>query len=79
MLDVNGMVAHMERRSSTDQGYAAEEIIGRPFSIFYPADVRAGWLTRLKVAAEGQLRRQRLACTQGRYDVLGKCHHHGAS
>ncbi|MEO8311013.1 MAG: PAS domain S-box protein [Caldimonas sp.] len=54
MLDVNGLVASWNAGAERIKGYAASEIIGRHFSTFYPADVRAsGWPEHeLQVAAE---------------------------
>ena len=54
MLDVNGIVASWNAGAERIKGYAANEIIGRHFSTFYPADVRqSGWPDHeLQVAAE---------------------------
>ena len=44
MLDVNGHVATWNVGAQRIKGYAADEIIGRHFSTFYPQDVRdSGW------------------------------------
>ena len=44
MLDVNGRVASWNVGAQRIKGYAAEEIIGQPISIFYPPEVRdSGW------------------------------------
>jgi len=44
MLDVNGRVASWNVGAQRIKGYAAREILGQHFSIFYPADVRdSGW------------------------------------
>src|SRR5438105_7077524 len=54
LLDTNGNVASWNKGAQRIKGYAAEEIIGRHFSVFYPEeDIRAGkpqW--ELVVAAE---------------------------
>ena len=54
MLDVNGIVASWNAGAQRIKGYAANEIIGRHFSTFYPADARqSGWPDHeLQVAAE---------------------------
>jgi len=54
MLDVNGFVASWNAGAQRIKGYAADEIIGRHFSTFYPADARqSGWTEHeLQVAAE---------------------------
>ncbi|HEY9027797.1 MAG TPA: PAS domain S-box protein [Burkholderiaceae bacterium] len=45
MLDVNGHVASWNVGAQRIKGYAAEEIIGRHFSVFYPREVvDSGWL-----------------------------------
>jgi PAS domain S-box-containing protein len=44
MLDVNGKVATWNVGAQRIKGYAADEIVGRHFSDFYPQDVReSGW------------------------------------
>jgi len=44
MLDVNGRVASWNAGAQRIKGYAADEILGQHFSVFYPADVRdSGW------------------------------------
>ncbi|WP_082567439.1 PAS domain S-box protein [Pelomonas sp. Root1217] len=44
MLDVNGRVASWNEGAQRIKGYAAEEILGEHFSVFYPPEVRAsGW------------------------------------
>ncbi len=54
MLDVNGRVATWNVGAQRIKGYSAEEIVGRHFSVFYPADAReSGWPDyELSVAAE---------------------------
>jgi len=54
MLDVNGFVASWNAGAQRIKGYAANEIIGRHFSTFYPPDARqSGWTEHeLQVAAE---------------------------
>jgi len=54
MLDVNGIVASWNAGAERIKGYVANEIIGRHFSTFYPADARqSGWPEHeLQVAAE---------------------------
>jgi len=54
MLDVNGVVASWNAGAQRIKGYASNEIIGRHFSTFYPADARqSGWPEHeLQVAAE---------------------------
>ena len=74
MLDANGDVATWNAGAQRIKGYAADEIIGRHFSIFYPADAReSGWPEHeLQVAAEtGRLRGRRLAGAQGRHAASG--------
>ncbi len=44
MLDVNGRVASWNEGAQRIKGYAADEILGRHFSIFYPPEVtESGW------------------------------------
>ncbi len=44
MLDVNGRVSSWNEGAQRIKGYAAEEILGEHFSVFYPPEVRAsGW------------------------------------
>jgi PAS domain S-box-containing protein len=54
MLDVNGKIATWNVGAERIKGYTADEIIGRHFSIFYPAEVSdSGWPDyELRVAAE---------------------------
>ncbi len=54
MLDPNGRVSTWNVGAERIKGYAANEIIGEHFSIFYPEDVRAsGWPDHeLQVAME---------------------------
>ena len=54
MLDANGNIATWNVGAKRIKGYDAEEIIGRHFSTFYPADVvESGWPEHeLRVAAE---------------------------
>ncbi|RZL00231.1 MAG: PAS domain S-box protein [Rubrivivax sp.] len=54
MLDVNGKVATWNVGAQRIKGYAATEIIGQHFSVFYPAEVKAsGWPDHeLQVASE---------------------------
>ena len=54
MLDANGRVATWNSGAERIKGYAADEIIGQHFSIFYPAEPReSGWPAHeLRVAAE---------------------------
>ena len=54
MLDANGRVATWNVGAQRIKGYAADEVIGQRFSIFYPDDVRqSGWPEHeLQVAAE---------------------------
>ena len=54
MLDANGRVATWNTGAERIKGYAASEIIGQHFSIFYPDDAReSGWPEHeLRVAAE---------------------------
>ncbi len=54
MLDPNGRVSTWNMGAERIKGYAADEIIGRHFSIFYPQDAReSGWPDHeLRVAAE---------------------------
>ena len=54
MLDVNGYVASWNDGAHRIKGYAANEIIGQHFSVFYPPEAReSGWPEHeLQVAAE---------------------------
>jgi PAS domain S-box-containing protein len=54
MLDANGMVATWNIGAERIKGYAANDIIGKHFSIFYPEEARqSGWPEHeLQVAAE---------------------------
>ena len=55
MLDVNGNVATWNVGAQRIKGYAADEIIGQHFSVFYPAEaIESGWPAHeLEVAAQG--------------------------
>jgi len=62
MLDPNGVIINWNRGAERIKGYAAEEVIGRHFSLFYtPEDRRAG---APAAALEAALR-------DGRYDAEG--------
>ena len=54
MLDVNGKVATWNVGAQRIKGYTADEIVGRHFSVFYPAEARdSGWPEHeLQVAAD---------------------------
>jgi PAS domain S-box-containing protein len=54
MLDANGRIATWNSGAERIKGYAANEIIGQHFSIFYPADAKeSGWPEHeLQTAAE---------------------------
>lgn len=54
MLDANGKVVTWNTGAERIKGYSAEQIIGRHFSVFYPAEAReSGWPDHeLRVAAE---------------------------
>jgi PAS domain S-box-containing protein len=54
MLDPNGRVSTWNMGAERIKGYAADEIIGQHFSIFYPQDAKdSGWPDHeLRVAAE---------------------------
>src|SRR6202044_4184529 len=54
MLDANGRVATWNSGAERIKGYAADEIIGKHFSIFYPDEPNeSGWPEHeLRVAAE---------------------------
>jgi PAS domain S-box-containing protein len=54
MLDPNGRVSTWNGGAQRMKGYAAQEIIGKHFSIFYPQDAKeSGWTDHeLQVAAE---------------------------
>ncbi len=54
MLDANGYVMTWNSGAERIKGYRADEVIGRHFSTFYPADAKeAGWPEHeLRVAAE---------------------------
>ena len=71
------------RARSSIKGYAAAEIIGRHFSLFYPARgdrSAAGPRTSCKTATtRGPLRGRGLARAQGRLALLGQRRHHGAA
>jgi PAS domain S-box-containing protein len=44
MLDVNGRIASWNEGAQRIKGYAAAEILGKHFSVFYPTEVReSGW------------------------------------
>lgn len=44
MLDVNGRVASWNEGAQRIKGYAADDILGKHFSVFYPTEVReSGW------------------------------------
>ncbi|MEO8015026.1 MAG: PAS domain S-box protein, partial [Polaromonas sp.] len=43
MLDPGGHVVSWNAGAQKNKGYAAAEIIGQHFSVFYPADVAPGW------------------------------------
>ena len=59
LLDASGMVASWNRGAQQIKGYAAEEIIGRHFSCFYPPEA---------VAAGVPERALRLAAETGRFE-----------
>ncbi|HVO90592.1 MAG TPA: PAS domain-containing sensor histidine kinase, partial [Casimicrobiaceae bacterium] len=62
MLDANGRIVTWNAGAQRIQGYSADEIIGRHFSTFYPADaVESGW-------PEHELQ---VATAQGRYQEEG--------
>ena len=54
MLDVNGRIATWNNGAQRIKGYTAGEIVGRHFSVFYPADaIDSGWPEHeLKTASE---------------------------
>ena len=54
MLDANGFVASWNSGAERIKGYSADEIIGKHFSLFYPAEAReSGWPEHeLQMAAE---------------------------
>jgi PAS domain S-box-containing protein len=54
MLDANGFVASWNSGAERIKGYSADEIIGKHFSLFYPAEAReSGWPEHeLQVAAQ---------------------------
>ncbi|WP_416136241.1 PAS domain S-box protein [Aquabacterium sp. A7-Y] len=54
MLDENGVVRSWNAGARKIKGYAEEEIIGRPFTVFYPpAAIEVGWPTEeLRMARE---------------------------
>ena len=55
MLDPNGRVATWNAGAQRIDGYAADEIVGRHFSIFYPRDaVESGWPDHELQVAAGQ-------------------------
>jgi PAS domain S-box-containing protein len=62
MLDANGRVVTWNTGAQRISGYAADEIVGKHFSIFYPKDaVDSGW-------PEHELQ---MASTEGRYQEEG--------
>jgi len=62
MLDANGRVVTWNAGAERIKGYGADEIIGQPFSTFYPKDaVESGW-------PEHELK---IATGQGRYQEEG--------
>lgn len=62
MLDPNGVVANWNTGAQHIKGYAADEIVGRHFSIFYTRDDRA---------VGTPLRALKTAADQGRYEAEG--------
>ncbi|WKB54455.1 PAS domain-containing hybrid sensor histidine kinase/response regulator [Eleftheria terrae] len=54
MLDLNGVVQTWNRGARKIKGWAAHEIIGRPFTLFYPpAALEVGWpIEELRLARE---------------------------
>ena len=62
LLDVNGNVASWNPGAERLKGYKAEEIIGKPFSLFYPEEARR----RSHPAEE-----LRIAAEMGRYEEEG--------
>ena len=82
MLDVNGRVATWNVGAQRIKGYSAEEIIGRHFSVFYPAEARdSGWPDyELKMAAEkGSFVDNGWRLRKDGTTLLGQRHHHGAA
>ncbi|HYX92326.1 MAG TPA: PAS domain S-box protein, partial [Myxococcaceae bacterium] len=62
LLDVNGNVASWNPGAERLKGYKADEIIGKPFSLFYPEEARR----RSHPAEE-----LRIAAEMGRYEEEG--------
>lgn len=62
MLDPNGHVASWNSGAERIKGYTADEIIGRHFSVFYPA---------VDVAVEKPQRELEIALREGRFDEEG--------
>ena len=79
ILDVSGHIRTWNAGAENIKGYAAEEVIGRHFELFYTEQARARRhpAYELEVAiARRPLRGGRLARTQGRHAVLGQRRHH---
>jgi PAS domain S-box-containing protein len=62
MLDADGRVASWNRGAERINGYSAEEVLGRHFSIFYPPDVAAAGHPERELEA---------AARDGRYEEEG--------
>ena len=81
MLDPDGHVASWNAGAERIKGYRPDEIIGKHFSCFYPAEAIQRGLPEQELTDGGQggaVRGRRLARAQGRHAVLGQRHHHGA-
>ena len=67
MLGPDGTVLTWNLGAERLKGYTAEEIIGRPFSLFYPPEaIAAGWPQHELDTATGPAATRRRACGSGR-------------
>jgi PAS domain S-box-containing protein len=75
LIDPDGYVRTWNTGAARLKGYAADEIIGRHFSVFYPQDaIDRGWPAHElhDGTRDRPLRGRRLALAQGRHAFLGK-------
>jgi PAS domain S-box-containing protein len=80
MLDPDGKIVSWNGGAERIKGYAAEEVLGRHFSLFYTPDaIEEGHPEmELRVHRRGPLRGGGLARAQGRWAFLGQRADHGA-
>ena len=81
LLDPEGRIVTWNTGAERIKGYTAAEVLGGPFSRFFPPGRAGAWHTGEAPRAGRPRRalcRRGLACPQGRLTVLGECGHYGA-